>query len=59
MRIKWEIDDGYGGKSRPHFLTIDDADFEDMTPEEINTEIDEAVQNEFETKISPYWKIVE
>jgi len=60
MKIKWEIDDGYVGKSRPHFCTIPDEEFEGCESErERNEIIDSWVQTEFENNISYYWVIDE
>ena len=59
MRIQWEIDDGYTGRNRPHFLNIDDDELEDYeTEEEREQFIEECVKEEFENTIDYYWKIV-
>jgi hypothetical protein len=56
MRIKWEVDDGYAGKSRPHFLEIDDEELEGLDDDERKEFIDEQVRYAFEDKINYYWQ---
>lgn len=62
MRVTWEVEDGYVGKSSPQFTEIPDEDFEDFdgeiceNKEERQEIIDNAVQNDFDQKIS--WAIV-
>jgi len=52
MTIRWEIDDGYAGKSRPHYLELDDEDLEDFTDEERTAYIERSVQQDFEATVS-------
>lgn len=59
MRIQWEVDDGYVGKSAPQYTIIYDEDLEGMTPEEIHEEIEEAVHEDFRQKISYHIKRVD
>jgi len=28
MKIRWEVEDGYVGRSRPHYITVPDEDLE-------------------------------
>jgi hypothetical protein len=58
-RVIWEVDDGYAGKSRPHILYIDDEDLEDLTADERDVYIYEAVQDDFESKVTWYIKGIE
>lgn len=56
--VNWEVEDGYMGKSRPQTTEVkphDDMDFEDweeMTNEEREAYLDDAVQTDFENRIS-------
>ena len=57
MRVMWDIDDGYVG-SRPHYITIDDEELEEMTDEEQEAYIEECVKDAFEQTITYHWRIV-
>lgn len=53
MKITWEVEDGYCGKSRPQFTEVDDSDLEACeTEEERNQLIEEAIQEDFEQNIT-------
>jgi hypothetical protein len=57
MRITWEVEDGYAGKSRPQFTDIDDDDLADCeTEEEKEDLINSVVQDDFEQNIT--WGII-
>jgi phage gpG-like protein len=56
MKVRWQVDDGYAGGSRPQSLNLPDRDFEDMTEEEKETYINDCVQEDFNNKIS--WHII-
>jgi hypothetical protein len=57
MKIRWEVDDGYAGKSRPHFVEVDDDELAECeTEEERNELINDYVKNEFENKINWFWE---
>ena len=58
MKIKWEVEDGYVGKSGPHYLEIDDAELEGLSKEEVENYINDSVQEEFEQNVYPVWEIV-
>jgi hypothetical protein len=58
MRIQWEVDDGYVGKSRPHFLTIPDDELDGLSETDQNEIIEGYVQSDFENKVAFYWKRV-
>lgn len=48
MRITWEIEDGYIGKSRPHFTEVDDEDLDECETEDEREElISEIVHQDF------------
>ena len=63
VRITWEVDDGYAGKSRPQFteLTADEAiDYiEAETPEEQQTIAEQAVEDDYINRITWYIKNIE
>ena len=56
--VSWEVEDGYVGKSRPQTTEVkpyDDMDYEEweeMTNEEREAYLDDAVQTDFEYRIS-------
>lgn len=58
MKIRWEVEDGYAGKSRPHYTEIPDEELEDMTDQEQEDFIEQWVSEEFAKKISFYWERV-
>ncbi len=59
MKIKWEVEDGYVGKSRPQYLEIPDEDLEDMDEDEKQSYIEDSVKNDFENKVSFTWEIID
>ncbi len=60
MKIKWEVSEGYGHGDCPHYLEIQEEEFEDCeTEEEKRDLIAEYVQAEFEEKVSYSWEIIE
>ena len=55
IKVRWEVADGYAGKSRPQYTTINTEDFDDweeMSEGEKKGHIEEMVQEDFEQKIS-------
>jgi len=48
MRVQWEVQDGYAGKSRPQFTDIPDEELEGLSEEERQLVIEDYVQSEFE-----------
>ena len=62
MKVIWEVEDGYVGKSRPQETIIPDEDFLDWDGEPCENEeerqqiINQAVQNDFDQNIT--WAIV-
>lgn len=55
MRITWQIDDGYIGKSAPHYTEVDDDELAECeTEQERQDLIAESVQADFEQTISWY-----
>ena len=52
MRIIWEVEDGYMGKSRPQETEIDDEELEGLNKEEIKNYIHDRIQEDFEQTIS-------
>ena len=53
MKVTWEVEDGYVGKSRPHYTDIADEDLADCESNEERDElIAEYIQNDFEQNIS-------
>lgn len=57
ITITYGVDDGYVGGDRPQHVTIYMSDLEDCeTDEEIETIIDEAVEDHMRQTITPYWK---
>lgn len=57
MEITWQIEDGYMGRSRPQHTSVDDDDILSYdTVDEAMEMIDQAVRDDFEQKISWYFK---
>lgn len=57
MKIVWKVEDGYVGKSRPHFFEIDDDELADHEEgEERNEFITDCVQEEFDQNVSFGWE---
>ena len=56
MKVRWEIEDGYLGKSRPQYTSIDDAELEGLSEDERQELISEYVQVDFEQRIT--WAIL-
>lgn len=53
MKITWEVDDGYGGKSRPQHIEVPDDELQEcINVEEQFTLIEEYVQAAFENTIT-------
>ena len=52
MKITWEVEDGYCGKSRPQKTEIDDEALEGLNQEEIENYIYDRVQEDFDQRIS-------
>ena len=57
MKIIWEVEDGYIGKSRPQYMMVSDLDLKDFcsTKEDAREYIFGCVQDDFDDKIS--WAI--
>lgn len=57
MKVTWEVEDGYCGKSRPQFTEIDDDELAQFqTEEEREKHIFDCIQDDFDNKIS--WCII-
>jgi len=57
--VKWEVEDGYVGRSRPQRTVIDvenhlmdESEWNELSDEEKRKIIEEAVQEDFDQKIS-------
>ena len=57
MEVTWEVNDGYVGKSRPHYTEVPDDELDECkTKEEKQELINEYVQGEFSDYVS--WSII-
>lgn len=56
MRIRWEVEDGYAGKARPHYIEVPDEELEELSEDEQNAVIDEHVDDAFGQIVSFSWK---
>lgn len=57
MKIRYDLDDGYAGPSRPHFVEVSDEDLAECeTEEEKAAMVDEAIQEDFQQHIFPVYK---
>ncbi len=52
MKVSWEVEDGYVGKSRPQTTYIPDDELEDLEGEERDRFIEECVQEDFAQTIT-------
>ena len=59
IEVKWEVEDGYAGKSRPQTTIVDiekhhmpASEWDELSQEEKEFVIYEAVQEDFDQKIS-------
>ena len=49
MIVRWQVDDGYAGASRPQYTDIDDSELEECESEEERLElVRDYVQQDFE-----------
>jgi len=50
MRVRWQVEDGYAGGSRPQYTEIDNEEIRDVAdnPAEVEELIREYVQHDFE-----------
>lgn len=56
MTFQWEVRDGYGGKSRPQYTTVDDSELlECDTIDEALQVIEDAIRDDFDQSIAPDW----
>lgn len=55
MIVRWEVEDGYYGKSRPQETEVPDEELEGLDEDERQELIREFVQQDFDAKIS--WAI--
>lgn len=49
IKVKYEVDDGYLGGSRPHYIQVDTEDYEGASEEDIINDLEEAIQEHFLT----------
>jgi len=55
MIVRWEVEDGYCGKSRPQSTEISDDDLSNCdTEEERDALIEDCIQEDFENRITWY-----
>jgi len=53
MKVKWEVEDGYAGGSRPQYTVIDDDDLAECETEEEKEEfISQCIQKDFMIEIT-------
>ena len=53
MKITWEVEDGYIGKSRPQFTEIDDDELAECSTDEEREEfIEQCIHEDFMSNIS-------
>jgi hypothetical protein len=56
MKIMYEVEDGYVGKARPHYVEVPDQDLEECETYEDKVKlIDECIDENFSQKIYPVW----
>lgn len=53
--VKWQVDDGYAGPSRPQSTSFDlDDFFEDMSYDDVVNHVEDSVHDDFERNI--HWE---
>lgn len=52
MIVRWEVEDGYAGKSRPQETEVPDEELEELDEKERKELIWEYVQDDFDQRIS-------
>lgn len=52
ITIEWETSDGYAGGRRPHSFQIDPEDFFGLTEVQLQRELEAAVQEDFDQKVT-------
>lgn len=58
MKVRWEVEDGYVGGSRPHYTEVDDEELAECeTEQERQNLIDEYIQEDFEQTVT--WSVIE
>lgn len=55
IKIKYGIDDGYAGGSRPHYVKVDTEDFDGMEEEDVKAAIWEIIEDDMQNHVHPYW----
>jgi hypothetical protein len=56
MKIRWEVEDGYAGPARPHFLNVPDEELEGLSETEQDIVIEQYVDSAFNDLISYFWE---
>lgn len=53
MKVRWQVEDGYMGKSRPQYTKIDDDDWLDCeSDDERDLLIEEYIQQDFDERMT-------
>ena len=52
MKVHWQVEDGYAGKSRPQVTNVDDEDWLDTPPEDRQEMLEGYVREDFDNSIS-------
>jgi len=56
MKIRYDVEDGYVGQERPHYMTLDDTILDGFeTDDEYDDYIEEQIRANYEAKISFRW----
>jgi hypothetical protein len=51
MKVIWQVDDGYGGKRRPHETIVPDEELEGLDSYERELVIEEYVDHDFSSTV--------
>lgn len=54
FKIRYCVDDGYAGPSRPHYIIVPKSDIEDLEDDELLWFFNETIKENFEKEICPY-----
>ena len=57
IKVRWEVDDGYAGGSRPQMCAVELDDFQHCDDESaVRDQLSEIIQDEFTNRISWFMK---
>lgn len=55
MKVTWQVEDGYAGGARPHWLTVPDDELEGLSEAQQEDVIESYVEHAFNDQIGWSW----